>query len=200
MVQPGVEFSGEHVVEYDRKEAKALTDKLRDFDSLVFEGHSTDYQKRKKLKEMVEDGVAILKVGPALTFYMREALFALTVIEKELGLEPVSGLRDILEKAMLARPGDWINYYHGSDKDLAYKRKYSFLDRSRYYYSDDEVNKAVNKLVSNINSNHIPDSILSQYLPTAYVRLRDAGVPFSAENLIKARIKDCIDDYLFATG
>ena len=33
---------------------------------------------------MVEDGIAILKVGPALTFALREGLFALEQIEREL--------------------------------------------------------------------------------------------------------------------
>jgi D-tagatose-1,6-bisphosphate aldolase subunit GatZ/KbaZ len=33
---------------------------------------------------MVEDGIAILKVGPALTFGLREALFSLEMMEKEL--------------------------------------------------------------------------------------------------------------------
>lgn len=33
---------------------------------------------------MVTDGIAILKVGPALTFGLREALFSLSMMEKEL--------------------------------------------------------------------------------------------------------------------
>ena len=32
----------------------------------------------------MEDGVAILKVGPALTFALREGLFALECVEREL--------------------------------------------------------------------------------------------------------------------
>ena len=50
---------------------------------LVFEGHSTDYQPAYCLREMVEDGVCVLKVGPALTFALREALLALDMIETE---------------------------------------------------------------------------------------------------------------------
>ncbi|MCQ4959072.1 class II D-tagatose-bisphosphate aldolase non-catalytic subunit, partial [Veillonella parvula] len=57
---------------------------IKDFPTLVFEGHSTDYQTKIKLRELVEDGVGILKVGPGLTFAMREAMFALENIEKEL--------------------------------------------------------------------------------------------------------------------
>ena len=50
---------------------------IKEFPNLVFEGHSTDYQTKFKLKELIEDGVGILKVGPGLTYAMREALFAL---------------------------------------------------------------------------------------------------------------------------
>jgi tagatose-1,6-bisphosphate aldolase non-catalytic subunit AgaZ/GatZ len=47
----------------------------------------------------------------------------------------------------------------------------------------------------------VPISVLSQYLPSAYARLRDRGMraPFGAATLIKARVRDCIDDYLYAT-
>ena len=32
---------------------------IKDFPTLVFEGHSTDYQTKIKLRELVEDGVEI---------------------------------------------------------------------------------------------------------------------------------------------
>jgi len=199
VVQPGVEFSGESVIAYDREAARALTSTLRDYGGIVFEGHSTDYQTKYKLKEMVEDGVAILKVGPALTFYLREALFALAHIEEELGIGQASDFRSILDSAMLARPGDWLGHYHGTEKELAIKRKYSLSDRCRYYLSDEAVRLGIAKLVGNINSNNVPEALISQYLPTALRRLRDAGAQYSAENLLKSRVKDCIDDYLYAT-
>ena len=50
----------------------------------VYEAHSTDYQLPYKLKELVEDHFAILKVGPGLTFALREAIFALAQMEQEL--------------------------------------------------------------------------------------------------------------------
>ena len=81
VVQPGVEFGNDELHIYDRNASKDLSNKLKEYPNLVFEGHSTDYQSKFKLKEMVEDGVAILKVGPALTFALREGLFALSLIE-----------------------------------------------------------------------------------------------------------------------
>ena len=77
MVQPGVEFDHLHVIDYERDATAELRRVLDDEDHLVFEAHSTDYQRPAQLRELVEDHWAVLKVGPALTFAMREALFAL---------------------------------------------------------------------------------------------------------------------------
>lgn len=84
VVQPGVEFGDDSIDEYNREAAKDLMAAIKDYDTLIFEGHSTDYQTPQKLRELVEDGVAILKVGPAVTFALREGLFALARIEDEL--------------------------------------------------------------------------------------------------------------------
>ena len=104
VVQPGVEFADESVIEYKRPAAAELMASLSSHPGLVFEGHSTDYQPRKCLREMVEDGIAILKVGPALTFALREGLFALEQIERELYAMhdfPLSCFRVTLEQVML---------------------------------------------------------------------------------------------------
>ena len=74
VVQPGVEEKDSGCTEYDREKAKELMASIKDFPNLVFEGHSTDYQTKIKLRELIEDGVGILKVGPGLTFAMREGM------------------------------------------------------------------------------------------------------------------------------
>ena len=53
----------------------------------VFEAHSTDYQRIEALAALVEDGFAILKVGPWLTFALREALYGLDEIARVLSPE-----------------------------------------------------------------------------------------------------------------
>ena len=63
VVQPGVEFGDHQIFEYDREKAKELIATLDSYPNLLFEGHSTDYQRSEKLREMVEDSIAILKVG-----------------------------------------------------------------------------------------------------------------------------------------
>lgn len=84
VVQPGVEFGDAQVFLYDRAEAASLCGGLSKYPGIVFEGHSTDYQTKEALREMVEDGIAILKVGPALTFGLCGALYALEAIENAL--------------------------------------------------------------------------------------------------------------------
>jgi len=200
VIQAGVEFSDDAIVEYDRNQAKALTDRLKRYEGIVFEGHSTDYQTRQKLKQMVEDGIAILKVGPALTFYFREAVFALADIEKELDPQFPSGFKAVLDSEMINSPENWAKYYNGSDKELSFKRKYSLSDRCRYYFPAKNVSAALGRLISNIDASRVPLSLLSQFMPTAIARLRESGSDITAENLIKARVKDCIEDYLFATS
>ena len=100
VVQPGVEEKDSGCTEYDRSKAVELAKAIRTIPDLVFEGHSTDYQTKIKLREMVEDGVAILKVGPGLTFAAREGLYALSFIEDEAcktnGKTP-SNFREVLD-------------------------------------------------------------------------------------------------------
>ena len=56
VVQPGVEFGHEDVVEYKRQEARQLCALLDLHPSLIFEAHSTDYQRPEAFVELVQDG------------------------------------------------------------------------------------------------------------------------------------------------
>lgn len=201
VVQPGVEFADESVVEYNREAAVELTASLSNHKGMVFEGHSTDYQPRECLKQMVEDGIAILKVGPALTFALREGIFALEEIEQEIvklsGIAP-SNFRWILEQVMTDDTGYWKKYYHGDYRKKRYARAYSFSDRSRYYLTNPEVKKALNLLLNNLATCEIPLALLSQYLPKQYTKVRSGLLKNRAEDLLIDRVGDCIDDYLYA--
>ena len=81
VVQPGVEFGDDFVLDYQPKAAADLVRFIETQPRLVFEAHSTDYQTHASLNQLVRDHFAILKVGPALTFAMREAVFALAWME-----------------------------------------------------------------------------------------------------------------------
>ena len=112
VVQPGVEFDHLNVIDYERSATTELRHVLDTEEQLVFEAHSTDYQRPAQLRELVEDHWAILKVGPALTFAMREALFALALIENELVSRPSrSNLVEVVERRMLSAPEYWQAYY-----------------------------------------------------------------------------------------
>lgn len=201
VVQPGVEFADESVIEYDRTTAKALMGCLEHHPGLVFEGHSTDYQPKECLREMVEDGIAILKVGPALTFALREGLFALEQIEHELyGVNdfPCSHFREVLEQVMLEDQSQWAKYYHGSMPQKRYARAFSYSDRARYYLTNLKVVAAVQTLLANLDNVGIPMALLSQYLPVQYARIHSGRLPLRAADILIDRVGDCIDDYLYA--
>lgn len=202
VVQPGVEFGDETIHEYNREAAKDLCQALKKYPNLVFEGHSTDYQTPAALKQMVEDGIAILKVGPALTFALREGLFALAMIEEEMfRYNPdihLSNLINVFEEAMLQNPDNWKKHYHGSGVKLKLARKYSFSDRCRYYLPDSNVQNSIARLIQNLKTITIPLSLLSEYMPIQYVKVRSGSLSNEPESLLKDRVVNCIDDYLFA--
>ena len=202
VVQPGVEFGDESVHQYDREAARSLTLALGKHPGLVFEGHSTDYQTARALRQMVEDGIAILKVGPGLTFALREALVALGLIEEELladGSEEKSRFAQILEERMVSEPDNWKDHYRGDPAALRIARRYSYSDRCRYYLPDPAVRQAIGRLISNLENRSIPTTVLSQYMPSQYRKIMEGDLRNGARELILDRIGDCIDDYRRAT-
>lgn len=199
VVQPGVEEKDSGCTEYDRAKAVDLCAAIRDYDNIVFEGHSTDYQTKIKLREMVEDGIAILKVGPGFTFMMRQALFALADIENELLKDKASHFKDVLDAAMLKDTKYWSKHYIGTEEEVALKRKYSFSDRCRYYMPVPEVKQAMQTMIQNLRTNSIPLNLLTQYMPIQYTRVREGLLENDPEALIVDRICDSIDEYLYAT-
>lgn len=200
VVQPGVEFGDENLVRYNRAETVSLSEAIAEYPGLVLEGHSTDYQGARQLKEMVEDGVAILKVGPALTFAVREGLFALSCIERELiDKEKWADFPQVLENAMLKNPKNWKNHYKGGEEEQHLKRRYSFSDRCRYYLSQEEVQAAIEKLFKNLDEVHIPLGLLHQYFPQQYIKIRDGRLTLKARELAKDKVVECIEDYNYAT-
>lgn len=202
VVQPGVEFGDDFVHEYDRNAAKELTDELKRHPGLVFEGHSTDYQNPQSLKNMVEDGIKILKVGPALTFALREGLFLLNHIEEEIYAnehkEVLSGFISVLEAEMDRRPDNWIKYYHGKERNIMLSKKFSYSDRCRYYLPLDEVVHSLQKLFRNLRNSGIPMTLLSQYMPLQYGKVRRGLLRNEPEALLKDKIGEVIDDYYYA--
>lgn len=168
VVQLGVEFNHTDVRDYVAARASELSQLAISFPRLVYEAHSTDYQPAAAYRELVRDHFAILKVGPQLTFAMREALFALAAIESELVAAPDrSNLLDVCESVMLAEPAYWEKHYPAQEPQARFYHRYSYSDRIRYYWPHPTVQNAVATMLENLSGVTIPRPLLSQYLPSA---------------------------------
>ena len=200
VVQPGVEFGDDFVLDYNPNNALKLA-RFSEETPFVYEAHSTDYQSRDNLRNLVRDHFAILKVGPALTFAFREAVFALAMIENELfPLDKRSNITEVLDDVMVHQPEHWQKYYSGTPQEQAFKRKYSLSDRARYYWHKPAVRTALDKMLANLNSNPVPLSLISQYLPDAYREIRNGCLPILASNIVFHHIQPVYGDYLLANG
>ena len=159
---------------------------------------------------MVEDHFAVLKVGPALTFALREGLFALAAIEDELfGRSPagwarvrLSHLREIVDRVMHEHPEHWQAYYSGDEAALRLARDFSYSDRIRYYWPQADIHAASERLIANLSEHAIPPTLFSQYLPDEARAVRDGSLPAQqpSQELIRHKILTVLDGYAAACG
>lgn len=199
VVQPGVEFDHHKVIDYQRAKAVDLSAALDGQSHIVFEAHSTDYQTAGALKALVEDHFAILKVGPGVTFALREALWALDAIEREwIGEARASRFRHVAIERMKADPRNWAKYYHSVGADLEFDLQYSLSDRIRYYWPDPAIVAAQDRMFANLTDNPPPMALISQYLPAANATLREAALPSNPTNLVIAHIGATLEAYRVA--
>ncbi len=199
VVQPGVEFNHDSVVDYDPSRTVPLTDLLNSEPGLVYEAHSTDYQQPQAYRNLVRDGFAILKTGPALTFAMREAIAALSSIEDELMPRGQSSqLMDVLDHVMLEDPRHWEHHYTGDEQATHLLRRYSYSDRVRYYWNYPQVKQAVERLISNLQKMTIPETMLSAFLPEQYLAFRAGTLSCDAHSVIIHRIRAVLRVYASA--
>jgi D-tagatose-1,6-bisphosphate aldolase subunit GatZ/KbaZ len=204
VVQPGVDFGDSSVVRYHHEKAVQLTKLIGNYENLVYEAHSTDYQTEHHLKELVADGFAILKVGPWLTYAFREAVFALAHIENELnacGLLPeTSNLIQVADSTMLENPKYWQGYYHGSKSEQAFARKFSQSDRIRYYWPERRLQASLNHLIRNLTQHEIPVTLLSQFLPKQCDAVRAGLIRNHPGEIIHHKIMEITKVYSNATS
>lgn len=196
VVQPGVEFDHEKVLDYSPEKAIALSGAILTVDRLVYEAHSTDYQTPAALAALVRDHFAILKVGPGVTFALREALWALDAIEAELiAPERRANLREVTLRRMKAEPGNWRRYYHAEGAALDRQLQYSLSDRIRYYWPDEEIADAQERLFANLRDTRPPLPLISQYMPIAYAAVRDGEAGLDPVDLVVAHVSATLDAY-----
>ncbi|GAA4484580.1 class II D-tagatose-bisphosphate aldolase, non-catalytic subunit [Gluconacetobacter asukensis] len=194
VVQPGVEFDAEDVAVYRRDPAQPLAATLAAMPGRVFEAHSTDYQPESALRALVEDGFALLKVGPGLTFALREALYALDAVRAVLcpGSE---SLRETMEQVMTGAPGHWTGHYAGSPVRQAMLRHYGYSDRIRYYWPSAAAEAAVGRLFADLEEGGLPDALLRQFLPAVSARVRAGAVARTPRAIVLAAIDQVLKEY-----
>ena len=199
VVQPGVEFDHHKVIDYDRGRSRELSGCLAGEPNLVFEAHSTDYQQPAALRALVEDHFAILKVGPAVTFALRETLWALADIEREWRGPQGESLQATVLRVMRANPKYWRSYYTDAAR-LTFDLQYSLSDRVRYYWSDPQVQAACAGLLARLAGCPLPLTLLSQYLPAQYAAVRAGRLDNEARTLLLGGVVRILRHYAAACG
>jgi len=194
VVQPGVEFDHHKVIDYDRHKAQRLSRRITSEPNLVFEAHSTDYQKPSGLRALVEDHFAILKVGPAVTFALRETLWALVDIARELDRVEGDTLKDVTLRVMRGNPKYWRSYYTDAAHET-FDLQYSLSDRIRYYWSVPEVQQACATLLQSLEETELPLTLLSQYLPGQYAAIREGRLANDVQAILLEGVSQVLRQY-----
>ncbi len=201
VVQPGVEFGHDTVADYVPEKASALTQSILQEEGIVFEAHSTDYQTAESLSQLVSGHFGILKVGPELTFVMREAIFGLARIEEEwIAADRHCGIRAIIERVMVEHPENWKAYYHGDARQVRFARAYSLSDRIRYYWPNGEISKALAQLIRNLQESPAPLPLVAQYLPRQAEAIRSRAIHNNPLAMIHHKVQESLARYAEACG
>lgn len=171
-VQPGVEFDHDKVIDYQPLKTTLLNRSIVSVPGMVFAALSTDYQTPGALADLVRDHFAILKVGPAVSFALREGFWALAAIAAELGL----GVRESLKKALLEEmqrdPKYWKTCYQYPARQQ-FDMQFSLSDRIRYYWGTPNVTLECAGLMDKLTAIGIPQTLFSQYMPLQFAAYRD---------------------------
>lgn len=193
VVQPGLEFAPNHIDRFDMNGSDHLSSVLSSYPKLCFEAHSTDYQHAEIFPELAHRNFAILKVGPALTFAWREALYAISHVDVwENGTEHIS---DVMEDLMNKQPENWESHYHGEEQHRKLMRHFGYADRIRYYWTKNTAISAVAAIKSRFDSLSHPAPLLSQYLPQDTIeRAKQLDLP-PATSILVAHVQTALRPY-----
>jgi D-tagatose-1,6-bisphosphate aldolase subunit GatZ/KbaZ len=107
---------------------------------------------------------------------------------------------ETLDNVMVQNPKYWQKHYLGDGHEIAFARKYSFFDRARYYWLAKHVQGALNVLIHNLRSTDIPLSLISQFLPEQYKKIRNGVLKKDPEVFIRDKIRDVLKIYAYAVG
>ena len=99
---------------------------------------------------------------------------------------------------MLAQPADWQRYYGGTADRAVSARHFSYSDRIRYYWPQPQARAAVDSLLAALAGVELPETLISQYLPRLYERVRSGALVAEPRALIAELIKDVLCAYAAA--
>lgn len=196
VVQPGVEFDHHKVIPFAPAKAAELSRYVESQTYMVYEAHSTDYQTPQHLADLVKGHFAILKVGPWLTFALREACWALDAIEQEwIAADKCANVKATILAAMRDKPDYWEKYYASDAKQQVLDCQYSLSDRIRYYWPTPSVEQALNLLIDNLDQTPPPLTLISQYMPVQFKAVMAGELTLNARALIFHKISEVLEQY-----
>lgn len=190
VVQPGVEFAPMSIHRLPMQNDPGLKAVALEWPNLCLEAHSTDYQHPAAFARLAALGFAFQKVGPALTFALRTALYALDTALGYLGRGV--GLFDTMERVMLSQPSHWQGHY-GKDDLLA--RHFGLSDRIRYYWSLAPAQEAADTVRSRVKAQKLPEPLLMQVFDRAVLDRAEHLDGSLDQRLIDASIELALDPY-----
>ncbi|WP_421723151.1 class II D-tagatose-bisphosphate aldolase non-catalytic subunit [Bauldia sp.] len=201
VVQPGLEFGATEVFPFPMDSPNRLSAALADTPGLCFEAHSTDYQAPAVFPELARRNFAILKVGPALTFAYRQAVYALAAIDG--WLHPTADgphLPAVMERLMTADPGYWQRHYAGDGEALRLQRHFAYADRIRYYWAQPAAREAVTALMARLTGPRPLPPLLEQYVEPVVLDRADGLIGDRigwARAIVLAQVQGALAPYFF---
>jgi D-tagatose-bisphosphate aldolase class II non-catalytic subunit len=200
VVQPGVEFSPMEVHALPMARDPGLLAALADWPGLCLEAHSTDYQRPDVYPRLAELGFAFQKVGPALTFAWREALYALDALRLQAGWATGPSLADEMEAVMLAEPGHWQGHYRGASAEPRLERHFGLADRIRYYWPQTRARAAVARLFADLDGRQLPEPALRAHFHEDEIASARQSPHSLPQALAIARVQSALRPYFFNSG
>ena len=184
VVQPGVEFDHHKVIDYRAAKAAGLSRFIEAEPAMVYEAHSTDYQTPDNLRALVRDHFAILKVGPGVTFALRETLWALADIEGEMLGGHGADFKNVVLGVMRANPEHWRRYYNNPAHEH-FDQQFSLSDRIRYYWPHPAIRAAQAAMLANLERVAPPLTLAAEPVTTSPATLVSTTVPVPSLWLLK---------------
>lgn len=196
VVQPGLEFGAATLDRFPMDGPDELSPVLADWPGIAFEAHSTDYQDPEVFPELARRRFAFLKVGPALTFAYREAIYALDAIRGWYDAA-ASPLPTVMQGLIDANPDTWAAHFKADGAALGHLQHFSYSDRIRYLWPHAEAQAAVNDLLDALENLTPMDPLLLQYLSRDIVDAITQSRQSWPRAVITAKVQTALSPYLF---